>query len=230
MNYLWEVALRADQLGVPREKLRYTPARVSSPYMEAAFENLNQSLLEDPVVEANPLYRFSSIFSRLFDINTEGLEQTRQVFFDVVMQYLVQLDLRQGLCREEYYLRFLLKDFQDGVCGGRYAEAIRQFSGPELRPVLSCILRLCQCGSSVALFRRAMWAVYPNSLVYASNDTARELLIYIGHPETGCEQQKVDFLINVFLPLNFTTHLFWERHFGIVDVDVTMELDEMVLF
>ena len=110
------VALRADQLGVPREKLRYTPARVSSPYMEAAFENLNQSLLEDPVVEANPLYRFSSIFSRLFDINTEGLEQTRQVFFDVVMQYLVQLDLRQGLCREEYYLRFLLKDFQDGVC------------------------------------------------------------------------------------------------------------------
>ena len=61
-------------------------------------------------------------------------------------------------------------------------------------------------------------------------DTARELLIYIGRPETGCEQQKVDFLINVFLPLNFTTHLFWERHFGIVDVDVTMELDEMVLF
>ena len=54
------------------------------------------------------------------------------------------------------------------------------------------------------------------------------------HPDqvvlTGCEQQKVDFLINVFLPLNFTTHLFWERHFGIVDVDVTMELDEMVLF
>ena len=31
MNYLWEVALRADQLGVPREKLRLSLIHISEP-------------------------------------------------------------------------------------------------------------------------------------------------------------------------------------------------------
>ena len=34
----------------------------------------------------------------------------------------------------------------------------------------------------------------------------------------------------MFLPVSFKVHLFWENHFGIIDVDETMEIDEIALF
>lgn len=239
MNYFWEVALRADDLGIPREKLHYIPAAACSPYIEASFLDLNEDSLGDGIVEGNPLYRFTSIFGQVFDANLDvadaegnlyGMRKAREVLFDVVMQYMISLDLRQGLCHSEYYLRFILKDFLKNVCGADCAAGVDAFSHIELRKVLSCILGLYRCGFSLTIFRRAMRAIYPDSLVYANNDHAHELLAYIGKKETEKEHRKIKFLQDVFLPINYTIHLFWEHHFGIIDVDVTMELDEMVLF
>lgn len=240
MNYFWEVALKADDLAIPRERLHYVPAKNCSPYIEASFIDLNEDCLYWLDIEGNPLYRFTSIFGAVFqpdldktasgEPNEYGMRTARETFFNAVMQYMIQLDLRQGLCHQEYYLRFILQDFLDGVGGKDFVEGIRQFDHHELRRVLCCILQLYQCGYSLAVFRRAMRAVYPNSLVYASNDKPHEILAYIGKKETRPEQLKIAFLQDVFLPINYTVHLFWEHHFGIIDVEVTMELDEMVLF
>lgn len=240
MNYFWEVALRADDLAIPRERLRYIPAKSCSPYIEVSFVDLNEDSLQGREIEGNPLYRFTAVFGKIFDANLErkgdgepdeyGMRAVRETFFNAVMQYMIQLDLRQGLCHQEYYLRFILRDFLDGICGKINAIRIDQFDHTALRRILCCVLDLYRCGFSLALFRRAMRAVYPNSLVYASNDRPHELLAYIGMKETEKEQMKINFLQEVFLPINYTVHLFWEHHFGIVDVDVTMKLDEMVLF
>lgn len=72
--------------------------------------------------------------------------------------------------------------------------------------------------------------MYPASLVYASNDSAREVLVYVGAKETQEERERLEFLTDMFLPVNFQVFWFWEHHFGIMDVDETMILDEMVLF
>lgn len=231
MNYFWEVALIADDCGVPRESLRLRPAKSYSPYIEASFVDLNQtSVQNEGTIEGNPLLRFTPVFSRILDINTLGLEKTRELFFDVVMQYMIQLDLRQGLCHEEYYLRFILQDFMQGACGVKYMDVLDQFDHVQIRQLLCSCLQLFHCGYSLSIFRRAIRAAYPDSLVYSSNDAPRELLIYIGMKDTEIERKKVQFLLDVYLPINYKTYLFWEHHFGIVDVDVTMELDEMVLF
>lgn len=34
----------------------------------------------------------------------------------------------------------------------------------------------------------------------------------------------------MFLPIYYHVFIFWEHHFGIIDVEETMELDHMVLF
>lgn len=230
MNYLWEVALRADDEDIPRESLRYVPAEICSPYIEASFVDLNTVTPDESVVEANPLYRFASIFGQIFDINLMACPKTRAILFNVCMQYMIQIDLRQGLTRSEHYLRFILRDINRGVYGEDAARAVRLFTPVELRRVLTCMLTLYKCGGSVLLFRQAMRAVYPESLVYSSNDLFREVLIYIGMKETPEERCKIEFLLSTFLSYDYTTHLFWEHHFGIIDVDVTMVLDEMVLF
>ncbi len=230
MNYAWEAALAADQAGIPREEIRYVPIQNGSPYTEIAMETINSRELGQKTVELNPLYRFSREFSALFDRNLEGYEKGRELFFDVVMQYFVQLDLRQGLSKQEYALRFLLRDLLEGVCGSQAARVAERYEKEKIRRLLQLVLKLYQCGSSTYLFREVMRSMYPDSLVYASNEAVRQVLVYVGVKETREERERLEFLEGMFLPVNYQVYLFWEHHFGIMDVDETMVLDEMVLF
>ncbi len=229
MNYAWEAALAADRCGIPREEIRYVAVRNGSPYTEVTQEMFN-SQSGRRRVEVNPLYRFTKEFSSIFDINQNGLEKTKELFFDIFMQYMVQLDLREGLTRQEYALRFLLKDLLEGVCGSQAAAVVEHFEKEKLRRLLRLILKLYQCGSSVCLFKEVMRCMYPDSLVYASNEAVRQVLVYVGAKEEKEVRERLDFLRDMFLPLNYEVFLFWEHHFGIIDVEETMEMDEMVLF
>ncbi len=95
---------------------------------------------------------------------------------------------------------------------------------------LRLVLKLYRCGSSIYLFKEVMRHMYPDSLVYAGNEAAREVLVYVGVKENGEEQERLEFLRDMFLPVYYEVYLFWDHHFGIMDVDETMEMDEMVLF
>lgn len=230
MNYTWEAALAADKNQIPREKLHFQPVRHGSPYTEIVFDNINTDRLEEQTVEVNPLYRFAEEFSEVFDINLNGLAETRELLFDAAMHYMIQLDLRQGLDKQEYALRFILKDILNGACGSEAAKAVTYFEKQKLRRLLRLILKLYRCGSSAYLFREVMRCQYPDSIVYVSNEAVRQILIYAGRKETAEERRKLDFLISMFLPVESEVFIFWENHFGIIDVDETMVLDEMVLF
>lgn len=230
MNYMWEAALAADRSGIPREAVRFVPVRNGSPYAEVVLENLNIKDLEGTLVEVNPLYRFAKEFSSVLDINLRDYEQTRLLYFDVVMHEMVQLDLRQGLSKQEYYMRFLLRDLLEGVCGTQAARVLKRFERTQLRRLLRLILKLYECGSSIYLFKEVMRCLYPDSLVYASNEAVRQVLIYVGVKESEEEREKLEFLEDLFLPINYQVFLFWEHHFGIIDVEETLCLDDMVLF
>lgn len=230
MNYAWETALAADRMGIPRENLHFASAEDGSPYTELVQEMLNGQEPEEAEVGINPLYRFAEIFSTVFDRNLTEYRQTREAVFRVFIQYMIRLDLRQGLSRQEYAVGFLYRDILGGVFGQEAVQVIDSFDRDSLRHLLRLVLKLYRCGSSVRLFREVMRFLYPDSIVYASNDNMRELLIYVGVRETETEQGKLDFLQGMFLPLNYRVFLFWEHHFGIIDVDETMELDNMVLF
>lgn len=84
-------------LQMKREEVRFIPVRTGSPYMEIVQENINNGGLNRPQVEVNPLYRFAKEFSAEFDVNVAGYEKTRELLFDAPMNYMAQIDLRQGL-------------------------------------------------------------------------------------------------------------------------------------
>lgn len=41
---------------------------------------------------------------------------------------------------------------------------------------------------------------------------------------------RLQFLQDMFLPIDHQVYLFWEHHFGIIGVEETMVVDEVVLF
>lgn len=230
MNYIWEAVLSADLVGIGRENLKFIPVRNGSPYTEVVLEHINSGGLEQAEVEVNPLYRFAKEFSAVLDINLQEYKKTREILFDCTMHYMANLDLRQGLSKQEYSLYFFMQDLVDGVCGNQAASVLRNFEKTKIRRLLRLILKLYQCGSSINLFQEVMRCMYHKSIVYANNQEIRQVLVYLGEKETEIERVRLEFLQDMFLPINYKMFLFWEHHFGIMDVDETMLLGEMVLF
>ncbi len=138
MNYAWEAILMAELNGRERDSLRFVEADTPSPYIEVSVTDLNSREPEGDRVEINPLYRLGDVFGRLFDRDTDEMAQTRALFFDVCMHYIVQLDLREGLSKEDYYYSLISDDLQSGRYGWK-AEHLPQ----ECRPFPLCICIFC---------------------------------------------------------------------------------------
>ena len=229
MNYLWEVLLNANEQNFPREKIRFEQTRVPSPYMEIAFEELNRQDLDETPIAVNSYFRFSAIFSDLLD-GMDEYPEFRDTLYDILMHYLAELNIREGLCKSEYYGRFLTDDVRSGKFGEQFKEVFATFERKHRRFVTECLVRLYGLGASITLFRSVMRQIYPRSITYVDSAERSELLLYIGKKETPQLRRQVEFLVSLFVPFDYEVHLFWDMHFGIISVDETMVLDEFVIY
>ena len=215
MQYIWEVVLAAEKNGIREADLRYEVAEVRSPYLEVSFSDLNTQTVEQTVVEVNPFYRFFDIFSEILDINQKEYEKTREIFVDTVFHYLALTDLRMGMSKKDYYLKFLAEELESGQFGSKAKAAMRLFSRYEKR--------------YLEIFKWLFQEIYINSMIYVSMDCANELYIYVGSAETQEERERVQFLLDTFLPIGMRTEVFYLEHFGILDMEETMVIDKVLL-
>ncbi len=153
MNYAWEAVLLAEQNDRDRDSLRFVEAVTPSPYIEVSVTDLNTGEPEGDRVEINPLYRLGDVFGRLFDRNTDQMVQTRALFFDVCMHYITQLDLREGLSKEDYHHSLLSDDIRSGRQGG----------GGAFRTVLAAGAETDRAGVPAPLEDRELPGVVPES-------------------------------------------------------------------
>lgn len=229
MQYIWEAVLAAEKNGIKEKDLQYREAETKSPYMEVSFTDLNTKLVEQNLIEVNPFYRFSAIFERILDINLTEYKKTREIFTDAVFHYLALTDLRTGISKKDYYIRFLAQELECGQFGEKAKAAFGLFSPAEKKYTALCLMDLAETGSHPEVFRRLFRKIYKNSVIYTSADCANELFIYVGNKETQEEKQKVEFLTDTFLPVGTRTEIFYLEHFGILDVRETMVMDQILL-
>ncbi len=230
MNYAWEVVLQAEKENQSRDMLQFVEASEPSPYIEVSMTDLNMDTLEENKVEINPLYRFEDVFGKLFDKNIEEMRQTREIFFDVCMHYIVQLDLREGLSREDFYCELIADDLEQGKYGALAQRRFSLFTKSEQKLILQSYLQLLKTGNYLEEFRKVVTRLYPRTIIYENNEAVQELLVYLGIKETERDREKAAFFVEMFLPIQETVYFFYEHHFGIIDVDETMVMDEMVIF
>lgn len=230
MNYLWNVLLQAKNEGITQNKLRFHMAKNYSAYMEISNLYLNQSeVADDYIVEINPYYRFFDIFKNMFQPDFHEYEQLRKSLTNLIFHQLAQNDVLSGMTKEEYYKKLLYKDFQNGRYGEISKRIITLFERGEREILLSGMLRQYQTGSSLDLFKDMMAALVKNNIVYHSNHNAYEILLYVGQKESNELKEKVNFLLQMFLEIQYKIEVYYEYHFGIIGMEDTMELDEMVL-
>ncbi|RNB52780.1 iron-dependent peroxidase [Brevibacillus gelatini] len=229
VNYIWDLVIKARRAGIAKEELVFKAAKVYSPYMELSLEAINAKTV-DKTVEVNPFYRFEDIFRELFDVNYTGESELRQVLFDIVTHLLAEIDLTQGMNKREYYIRFVLRDLEAGLFGSQAAENIKLFTRDEQEIIAGNLLRLYETGEAVYLLRDTMRKIFPHSTIYANCEEKDELLLYVGQAETDAARARLALILDIFLPVRFQTEIYWRNHFGILDVEETMQIDHIALY
>lgn len=230
MNYIWDILLKADSENIPRKNIKFLPASVYSPYMEIAFTDLNtNSLQEEQSIEINPYYRFHEIFKDLLHVDLNQYKEFREVLFDIIIYYLAELDLSQGLNKQEFYKKFIMKDIIKGLYGEKVCETFKELKKNEIDYLLNSIITLYSTGTSLHLFKKVTRNIFNNSIIYISKDNPKVILIYLGEPNGEKLRRKIDMIINLFLPINMKIDLYWENHFGIIGIDETMKINQIVI-
>jgi hypothetical protein len=230
MNYMWEALLRGEELGIPKEEIRFVPAKTANPYREVFFDDMNIGLTAAGDVNVNAYYRYGAVFGPLLDEGMDGSADIRAVLFDILAHYLTELDLMEGMCRAEFHSRFLREDILSGIYGRINAERIVNFDKRGQRLTLAALLRMYSAGSSMKLFAGLLRELYPRSIAYLDTSGGRTLLLYIGQKKTPELGNQVDMLCDLFIPADYNVKLFWDMHFGLIDTDETMEIGQIMLF
>jgi hypothetical protein len=229
MNYIWDLAIKAHQAGIPLQKLTFVPAKIYSPYMELSNEHLNFEQI-DQEIEINPYYRFYEIFKDLFNINNSEDLELRKVLFDVAIHFLTRIDLRQGMNKTEYYLRFILADIAAGSFGPEVRASFKLLDEMEMNIVAENMYRLLITGEMLYLLRDTIRQIFINSTIYANYETTNELLFFIACEKTELNVVKLELIKQLFLPLKFTAITYWQDHFGVIGSDETMRIDHIAMY
>ncbi|NFG61481.1 hypothetical protein [Clostridium sp. CMCC3677] len=230
MNYIYDIFIKAIEENTRTEGIKFKQAEVYSPYMELAIQNINSSKLpQSEYIEINALYRFQEIFEELFDINFKENIELKNVLFDILIHYLCELDLKQGLNKNEFYKKFLFKDVINNVYGEELAKDILCFNKEETDIFLNSFITLYKTGTSLQLFNKILAKIFRNSTVYLNKESSKDIYVYLSEVEDKILKGKINAIINTFLPINMNVYLFWDKHFGILGSDNTMKIDDIVM-
>ncbi len=229
MNYLWDLVIKAKDAGIPKQKLYFLLAKIYSPYMELSTENLNCKEVEQNI-DVNPYYRFYEIFKDLFIPDDDEDLEIRKALLDIVLHFLTDLDLRQGMNKEKYYIRFIWEDLQAEMFGKQNQRMLQVFEEAEQFIIAANLMKLYVTGEMLYLFKSTLRQIFPKSTVYANYETNDELLFFLDYERTSLNETKLQLIQDLFLPLRFHLQIYWKQHFGIIGMDETMKIDAIALY
>ena len=163
MNCMWEIALKAQKSGYNLEDLRFINSENPSPYTESTFDFLNADMIENSIVEVNPLYRFANELGEVFLPDVKGYEKVREIFLDVIMHYIAVWDLRSGTDKKELRAMYILKEIEEGNFLKSIRKTLFSLGFEKSKRIVFCLLDLYECKDYITIFRKALRELYPKA-------------------------------------------------------------------
>ncbi|MBD5510785.1 MAG: hypothetical protein HDR08_05980 [Lachnospiraceae bacterium] len=240
MRHLWEVLLAAEEEGIPEEKLRFVHTPSGSGYMELSLPCLNQTWLdedeqaeggqtEDIGIGVNTYYRFYDIFYNMFPPDAAEFPALRESLTNLSLHMLAQNDIRRGMTKEDYHKRLLAKEILTGGFGWMAKDVFLSMNRTEQEKLLGGWLNSFRVGSALPVFLDMVHGLVADSIIYHSNECPDEVLVYTGLRKERNLEQRIQFLIDTFLDIRYHVEIFYEFHFGIIEVEETMQIDAIAI-
>ena len=231
MRELWEVVLEAKKEQIPLKDLRFVHEGKGSAYIELSLPFINQEELQgEKVIGVNTYCRFYSIFKHMYQPDQKEFPYLRNSLTNLIIHMLAENDARRGMTKEEYYKKLLIRDIQSGVFGNEAINVFVHMEQEEQNKLMSGWLRSYRTGSSLAIFIDMIHSLIDNSIVYHNNDFPEELLVYTSSKKNDELEQRLQFLIELFLDIQYRVEIYYEYHFGIIGIEDTMQIDEIAIY
>jgi hypothetical protein len=229
MNYIWDLIVKAKNEDIDLKEIEFRLANSYSPYMELSNQEINFSEIESEI-EINPYYRFLEIFKSLFLPNYNKYEELRNNILDIMIHFLTEIDIYQGMDKVEYHKKFIYEEIKNGYFGDIVKKGIENLDFKEKNILLRNIYKFYNTGNHIYHLKETIKQIFENSIVYVNNDNINEILIYISQFQTQENLIKLKLIKKLFLPLNFKVKAYWGKHFGIIGVIETMKIGEISVY
>ncbi|MBQ2934700.1 MAG: hypothetical protein IJD96_00520 [Lachnospiraceae bacterium] len=230
MNFLWDIALKAQQQGKREEELLFCQAREYSPFYEQAFSYLNETKVEEAVIELNLLVRFAEIFQYILAEDNRQYPEFEKYLIDAALHMILHADIYHGVSKRDIYIRKLTQEIENGTYWKRAAEEFKLIPFEKRSRIATLVLNQIQTGASVMTFRRALLVLFPNAVLYQIKAERKKLLLYLKMDKNKTDERMLQLIEDMFLPVSYHLRVFWKYHFGIIGVDDTMKIDEIAIY
>lgn len=230
MNFLWDIALKAQQQGKKEEELLFCQAREYSPFYEQAFSYLNETKVEEAVIELNLLVRFAEIFQYILAEDNRQYPEFEKYLIDAALHMILHADIYHGVSKRDIYIRKLTQEIENGTYWKRAAEEFKLIPFEKRSRIATLVLNQIQTGASVMTFRRALLVLFPNAVLYQIKADRKKLLLYLKMDKNKTDERMLQLIEDMFLPVSYHLRVFWKYHFGIIGVDDTMKIDEIAIY
>ena len=232
---IWDIVLQAAKDGWKSEQLFFQPTENCSPYLEQSFKSVNEKNVDTNLIEVNPLYRFSPIFEYLLHRDVMDLVFAEQkefilFYFDLLTHILAEIDLCHGMTTREFFIRKIRRELLEGVYGKVARVGVEELSREQQLIIADELLKVFATGSSVRSFCDVMKQIFKGCLIYQDRLHPQKIYAYIGRERDEKFQKIWQMIRETFLPLDMEVKEFWAAHFGILDVDATMKVDNIAIF
>ncbi|SJZ97722.1 hypothetical protein [Selenihalanaerobacter shriftii] len=229
MDYIWDVIIKAKNDEIDLTDITFKQASIYSAYMELSNEDINFKEVKNEV-EINPYYRFLEIFKGLFNPNYKKNEELREVLLDIIIHFLGEIDLKQGLTKVEFYKKFIHTEIKNGCFGDKVKEGIDYFTLRETNILLDNIYKFYNTGNHIYFLRNTIKRVFKGSITYVNQESINEILVYINKEKNQENMKKLEVIQELFLPINFQIITYWEYHFGIIGIVETMGIEKISIY
>ncbi len=230
MNFIWDIALRAEGQGITEREMFFRQAKEYSPFSEQAFSCLNEKEISGSEVELNLLFRFAPVFQEILREDAGDCPEFSKYLVDAALHMILYTDLRQGLTRRDIYVRRVMAELEDGTFWRDASEDFKLIPREKRNRLATLVLGQMETGSSLMGFRRGVVVLFPNAILYQVRADKKKLLLYLKENETEKYKRMLRFVQDMFLPVSYSLRIFWKYHFGIIGVDEAMKMDEIAIY
>ena len=248
MNFIWNPFIEAIKAGYDMTKINYrldrprtdgfdgndvfTPADAHqvSPYLEytpVALLDPDSIISKEEKfsrVDVNPYIRFGKIFSHILD--PERSEPNDLAICNIITHMLAHVDRICGMDKRNFRVRLIAREIEGG-CYGKCTEAFQLFSASEKRALAEALIRLYETSDVLKCLDALFHTIMTDFRVHVLGDF--EVVFYNPYPYDEQEDEKLQFIIQIFLPMDFEHVVHWQYTYGTVEHDVSMMLEGFVL-
>lgn len=229
MNLIWEPLIKMQQQGINLEELHYfVQNNRVSPYLELQATSLyEKNLTKETVahIDINPYTRFAEIFDKFITADNLGYEEFNEKLADVMLHYLADLDLKLGMSKREFYIKFMIVDLERDALGCK--TEFNQFSIIEKRVLVDGLLTLYETGDFIYCMIHVIHDLLPICQILIRD--GEEIVFYMRETEQVAMETRINLIIKLFLPIEVKFVIHWTKTYGIVGYDETMYLEEFIL-